>query len=508
MALELKRQTVETETVVTSQKAQLNIQAEAMVSGAGRDAVDILMEDASVKIGGAEVQSGRLAVDGMVVCQAAYRQGDADVIRAVETRAPLQYSFENDDIGTGMHAGVDAAVTHVETGYLNGRILFRVTVELCGVVSRIAATEVITDIGGVDGVESDMVGVESVRCGAEAVAQATVSETLALPQELGTQTTLMDFATVTVEKAERDLGGVMVSGRVNAEVMIAGSIAGKPVAMVKYPMAFRQLVEMPEWLTENVQVSAAVDTIRSTLTDTGTAAAPGEMALRLDAKVTLRVRAIQTQQADCVANAYAVGDNDLAVEQQNLAYLSQINAESCEENFRGTLLVPESMPQVGSVLASHARIAVTGTDSEKGHGVVEGVLEVATMYMPGGGEKPVTVRDELPFRIQCARAIDPEAIVTAQVVSCEASALMSDRMEIRCSLRFGMLTRKAEQAAVAATVQQIDPQPRRGGIVMYWPGKADTLWSVGRRYHVPVADVRRENGGDALTPGKALILRV
>lgn len=508
MALELKKQTLETETVIASRKAQVNIQAEAMVSGAGRDAVEILMEDASVKITGTEVQSGRLAVDGIVVCQAAYRQGDADVIRAVETRAQLQYSFENDDIATGMNAATEAAVTHVETGYLNGRILFRVTVEVAGVVSRIAAYEVITDIVGIEGVESDSAAVESVRCGAEAVAQVSVSETLALPPELGTQATLMDFATVAVEKAERDLGGVMVSGRVNAEVMIAGNIAGKPVAMVKYPMAFRQLVEMPEWLTENVQVSAAVDTIRSTLVDTGTAAAPGEMGLRLDADITLRVRAVQTHQVECVANAYAIGESDVSVEQQTLTYLSRISADSCEETFRSTLLVPESMPQIGSVLAVHARPAVTGVDSEKGRGVIEGVLEVAAMYMPGGGERPVTVRDELPFRIQCTKEIDSVEDIMAEAVSCEASALMTDRMEIRCVLRFGIHSRKTARADVAAAVQQTEPQPRRGGIVMYWPGKVDTLWSVGKRYHVPVADVRRENGGDVLRPGKALILRV
>lgn len=506
MALELKKQTVETESVVCAPKAQLNIQAEAMVSGAGRDAVEILMEDAAANITGTEVQNGRLVLDGVVVCQAAYRQGDGDIIRAVEARAPLQHAFEEDAVGIGMNASMEACVTHVESGYLNGRILFHVTVELSGTVSKISATDVITDIGGVSGVQSATEDVQSVRYGAEAVAQVPVSETLALPQELGTQATLMDFATVTVEKVERDLGGVTVSGRVNAEVMIAGSIPGRPVAMVKYPMAFRQLVEMPEWLTENVQGTAAVNGIRSTLVDTGNS---GEMGLRLDADVTVRVRAVQRQEVSCVSNAYAVGDSDLAVEQQPLRYLTKIHADTADEMFRGTLLIPENMSQVGSVLAAHARPAVTDSFTEKGSGVVEGVLEIAVMYMPSGGERPLTVRDELPFRISFAKPIDGGTAVAAEVVSCEASALMADRMEIRCGLRFRFRTMEEKQADVAVAAQQVEAEPRRPGIVMYWPGKDDTLWSVGRRYHVAVEDVKRENGGgETIKAGKALILRI
>ena len=69
MALDVKKQTMETEAVVSTQTAQTIIQAEAMVSGAGRDAVEVLMEDATVNISGMEVQAGRLLVDGTVIAQ-------------------------------------------------------------------------------------------------------------------------------------------------------------------------------------------------------------------------------------------------------------------------------------------------------------------------------------------------------------------------------------------------------------------------------------------------------
>lgn len=502
MAVELKKQTIETEAIVRPLAAQLNLQADAMISGAGRDALDILMEDASATISSTEVQGGRVSVTGVVVCQAAYRQGD--IIRAAEARVPLQYSFEDESIIAGMNACVDASVTHVESGYLNGRILFRATVELRGVVSRISAAEVITEIGGMQGVEADTCCVNSVRYGAEAVAQISVSETLALPQELGTQATLMDFGTVVIEKAERDLGGVTVNGRVNAEVMISGGIPGRPVAMVKYPLAFRHLVEMPEWLTENVQTTASLNSIRSALVETGA----GEIGLQLDADVTLHVRAVQRQSATCIANAYAVGASDIETEQQHLQYLTDVRSEVFEETVRGTLLIPESMPQVGNVLAAHARPAAVTVSAENGSGIIEGVLEIAVMYMPGDGEHPLTVRDELPFRLNASKPLSTDSQLVAEAFSCEASALMTDRIEIRCGLRLHACTRQAASVHAVSGVRIIEPANRKSGIVMYWPCKDDTLWSIGRRYRIPVSDVLRENNGsDNIQPGKALILR-
>jgi len=51
MALEVRKQTIEAETIVSRLSVQLNLQADAMVSGAGRDAVDILMDEYGIELG-------------------------------------------------------------------------------------------------------------------------------------------------------------------------------------------------------------------------------------------------------------------------------------------------------------------------------------------------------------------------------------------------------------------------------------------------------------------------
>lgn len=497
MALEVKKQTVEIESVVWTEHSQVSLQAEAMVSGAGRDAVEVLMEDAYARIAQVSVQTGRVQVEGAVICQAAYRQGEANVLRAVEARAPLQHSVENEAILSGMNAAAQANVIHVETGFLNGRILFRVTVEICCTVTQLSSQEIITGLNGIEGAECRRQTLTVARCAAEAEARIQVSETLALPPELGTQATLMDFACVQIDKADQDLGGAAVEGKVLAEALITGSMAGKPAAMVKYPMPFRQLVQMPEWLSEQVHAVAAVESIRSELIQNGS-----EMALRIEAGVVLRVRAVQQQTADCVVDAYAAGDTDVEAERQSVRLTTEITCIEREESIRGTVPIAEGMPPVGSILACRGRVAALPAEGE-----TEGLIEVCVLYMPSGGEKPVTVRDVLHCHMDGVAAGE-DAVAAADVVACEGSALMSDRIEMRCTLRLRITRRQQAQAEIARALHEQTAQPKRSGIVICWPSAEETAWDVGRRYRVPQADVLREMEAFPGADRRALVLKI
>jgi hypothetical protein len=62
--VELERQTMEVERQVASESTQALVRAEATVSGAGREAVEPLMEEATLSIGTVEVQEGRVLLDG------------------------------------------------------------------------------------------------------------------------------------------------------------------------------------------------------------------------------------------------------------------------------------------------------------------------------------------------------------------------------------------------------------------------------------------------------------
>ena len=65
MALETKRQTIEVEALIGAQYSQVLIRAEALVPGAGREAIEPMMAEANVSVTGADVQTDRVVLDGI-----------------------------------------------------------------------------------------------------------------------------------------------------------------------------------------------------------------------------------------------------------------------------------------------------------------------------------------------------------------------------------------------------------------------------------------------------------
>lgn len=96
MALSLVRQGIETESLIGSEDTQVLLRAEAMVSGAGREAVKILMADAYLALGAVEVQADRVVLDGTVYAQAAYRLGDEASVRALTAQTTLNHAVDMD----------------------------------------------------------------------------------------------------------------------------------------------------------------------------------------------------------------------------------------------------------------------------------------------------------------------------------------------------------------------------------------------------------------------------
>ena len=105
--------------------------------------------------------------------------------------------------------------------------------------------------------------------------------------------------------------------------------------------------------------------------------------------------------------------------------------------------------------------------------------------------------------------LDDSSWVTVEALSAEANALMSDRLELRCLLSISAETRVTREYSLLSDAQEGEDVKKRPGIVLFWPGCGDDIWSIGKRYNVSVEDVRAMNGGtDVIREGKALVLKI
>ena len=506
MAISVLTQALEIEELVCSRQGQTLLRAEAMVPGAGRDAIEALLSEANLVITQAEVQEGRVVLDGTAYCQAVYRQGGEATLRALTAQARLSHVFEVPEAAADMPCRVAGEVEHVEAKYENGHMVFLISVGLRVQVWSLSPREIVTAIEGAPALEVEMESVKSVRLAAESSAEALLREEIPLPAALDARMALMDWASVTVESAEADLGGVRVRGKVNLEALISSGVTGRPVALIKYPLSFERLVEMPDWLCEDVYATASLNRLETRVEE---GEEDEDATLHIEAEVGVCVCALAHSQAEAVADAYVTRGPSLVVTRQQIRPCVAVERAQAAQAFRGTLLLPEGAPGAGTVLAVRVRPVIGGWGVGEGKTTLEGVLEASVLYMPGGSDRVASAQSELPFSAEIAGELNDNSWVRIEAVAAEASALMSDRLELKCVLEVAAETRLTHEYELLAGAQEGEDVKKRPGIVLFWPGEGDDIWSIGKKYNVSIEDVRAMNGdSEIIKRGKAMVLRI
>ena len=499
MSIECVKKTVEVERLVGSAVFQLPVQAEAPVPGAGRESVEIAMEDAFAAVKDVEAQAGRVLVSGQVQCQAAYRLGEENSLRALTARASFEQAVDIEGVEPGMAVRARAATDHVEAAYDNGHMVFRVAVTVSVRARSLTPVEAVTGFESDTPVETRLQRVETGKTSAENSETVTLSDSVALPTALHARVVLMQWAAPRVESVERDLGGVRLSGGVQIESLVASSVAGRPVALVRYRLPFEALVGMPDWIEGEAEALADVSALSVEVEE---GAQDGEAALKMQCELLLTVRMNAGEALDVVSDAYIAGDGTLSLEQEKMSLCGA--AETVQ-----TLLLDENAPGAGTALAARVRPVVSEITDEQDGAHIRGLLEVTALYMPSGSERLSGARGELPFDIKLGRPLGDDADVRIDASDAEAAALMSDRMELKCTLTASGAAWHSEEAVLTTGAQAGEDDPRRRGAGLYWPEPGEGLWEIGKRYRVAQETLRALNpspeGGKA---PRAVLVRV
>lgn len=499
MALTINRQTLEVEHLVGARTAQVLVRAEALVPGAGRDAIEPLLADATLYIDGTDLQADRIVLEGSVNCQAAYRQGEESVVKALAARTTLNHVLEIPGVSPGMLSRVRGEVSHVDAAYENGHMVFQVTCNLTAQALNLSPTQVITDVGGAEGLQTEYRELQSVKLAAEASELALLRDAVSLPAALDARTALMDLAAVEIDEVSRDLGGVRVKGRLQVETLVSSGVAGRPAVVVRYPLVLDQLVELPDWLTGDTWAEVDVRSLKSAVEP---AAEDGDMRLSCEAELRVRVLANAADRANALTDVYATQGNFLDVDREELRLCVAAAHQRVNEMIRGTVLIGENAPGVGTVLATLARPVIGEWRGENGQGRVEGVVEAQVLYVPSGSDAPASAEAEMPFSLTIPQALNDQSLIDIRVLSAEANALMSDRLELKLALSVATETRRRERVEVVEEIEEGEPVRRRPGIAIRWPDPGETAWALAKRYAIPAESVGE------VEPGKPVVVKV
>ena len=503
MALEMTRRKVEMERIVSDETVQALLRAEAIVPGAGRESVRVLMEEARFALESAEVQEGGVVLTGTAWAQALYRLGDKSEVLALAASAPMSRAVEAEGVRPGMTCLAQAEMEHVEANYERGHMVFQISVNVRVRVLALEETEVVDGCAACEGVETRAEVVSSRKVSAESGAAVTLEGSARMPEALDARTVLMDWCSARVDGAAADLGGVRVTGAVLAEALVGSGVPDRPVALVKITLPLDQFVEMPEWLAGDVEAAVTVRRLDSQLRQ----GEDGATALYVRAECDVRVLSYGSDAFSALTDAYGTGEKDVRCEYRELLYCPALETVRCAETVRAELPLEEGAPSAGTVVAVRARAQIGEIEPEGQGSSVRGVIEAKALYLASGSGEPNAVRGEVPFTVYCPVPLTLEDFLRVEVESADAAAVMNDRLEVQCALRLSGTHRSEEGLRVVAETAEIPAEKQPFGVVAYWPDEGESLWEIGRRYRVPESRLRELCGGDAPKPGEALIVR-
>lgn len=504
MPLKMNKREIEIEREIGRRSIQSLTRAEALVPGAGRDAIEPLIWDASAAVSRTDVQNDRVVLDGMLSCQAVYRQGEENSLRALTAKATLSQAVDLPGARPGMLCRSLVQVENVEPRYENGHMVFLVSLGIAARVSCLEKIEVIESLEDAENVQTRYRELCPVKLAAEASETAVLTARVELPGSLDPRAVLMDWGSVSIESAEPDLGGIRVKGKVQAETLIASGIEGRPAAALKYPIEFDKLIELPEWLCRDACVQPCIRSIRSQL-EAGDEERDGALSIQADVRFDIAANLKECVQA--LQDAYATGGVGIRLEEQEIGLISDVCCCQAGELVRGTVPLAEGM-SVASIIAVRVLPVIAEVEDGDRGSRISGLLDAGILCMPNGSDQPCAVRTSLPFSIETRQRLEESDLIRIAVASAEANALMSDRLEMKIALQLFCESRSSDEVRLVRNIEEGEGVLKKPGYVIYWPENGDDAWSIGRRYAISEKQVQECAGEGRISAGKPLVLRI
>lgn len=496
------RESVEIERLTAEAVEQTLVEGEVALPGGIREEATVLGCEARLVISGVETQTDRLAMDGTVVFQVLYRQGD-DTVRALEANCAFSHVTEAKGVDVRMHPQVTGSVQSATAQPVSGRMRLKALVGITARVFSPEETQVVTGVTGIHDLQTLEQTYTLTRHAASGHASALLREEFDLSSPPAIRETLYARATPHVRNIGGGEGRAMVEGDVTLEVFHAGADPETPLVVTRHMFPFEQAVALQGSAGDALIARAQVQDVVASSVDVG----DGQRVLRTETVLDLDVESYGETTVESLRDAYTLSGEALTLEVEPVSCFAGVTSVSGTESDKLVLSLPEGAPPVGKVLAALLDPTMAGSEQVGGRTVVEGILDAQVVYLPASGEAVSAVRQEIPFRIAFQGALPAGATVQLTTQDVQAEGIAADRVELKYRMEMEADSVKAQTVALPIGIARQPGNAERSGLVVVWPQKNETLWEIAKKLRVTTESIAKLNPDiDETKPGRGVLI--
>lgn len=496
------RESVEIERLAAEAAEQALVEGEVALPGGIREEATVLGCEARLVISSVEPQTDRLAMDGTVVFQVLYRQGD-DAVRVLEANCSFNHLADMAGVDARMRPKVIGSVQSATAQPVSGRMRLRAVVDVTARVFSPEQAAVVTGVTNVDGLQTLEQSYSLTRHAAVGQASALLREEFDLTPPPAILETLYARAMPHVRSVSGGEGRATVEGDVTLEVFHAGADPDMPLVITRHLFPFEQPVDLHGASGDDLRARVQVQDVVASSVDSG----DGSRVLRTETVLDLEVEAFAETTFSSLRDAYTLRGEALSLQIEPLSCFAGVDSVTAVESDKLVMPLPEGSPPVGRVLGALLSPSMAGSEQVGGRTVIEGILDAQVIYVPANGEPVAAVRQELPFRIAFQGALPAGATVSLVTQDVQAEGIASDRVELKYRMEMEANAVVAQPILLPIDVRTVTAPPARGGLVMVWPQRGETLWDIAKRLRVTTDSIARLNPGiDETKPGRGVLI--
>lgn len=239
-----------------------------------------------------------------------------------------------------------------------------------------------------------------------------------------------------------------------------------------------------------------------------------ERILGLECALELNIRLYEEEQIDILRDIYGVTKE--VIPDTRDASLRQLLARITGK----TKVTDHRKTDIGSpvlqVLHSEGIVTIDHQETTEEGIRLQGSIDLTVLCITENDETPyVSTREQIPYEytlnVQGVTGTD-QAEVHSELEQLQVNLLEGEELDVKAVLSFSTTVMKniPLEAIEGVEEQEIDSNVLAGlpSAVIYIAAPGDDLWSIGRKYHMPVKTVRELNAleSDELRPGQKVLL--
>lgn len=240
-----------------------------------------------------------------------------------------------------------------------------------------------------------------------------------------------------------------------------------------------------------------------------------ERRISLDLVLDLDMKLYEESQVDMIADLYGVTKEIEAVKQTGRCK-QLVMKNTGKMKASGRFKVAPGLPKMHQLCSSFGEIQMGSVEACPEGLKITGAVGVRAVYTTADVDIPYyCLKGSIPFSYvleasgagaDCLYEIEPS------IEQLTVSMLDSDEADAKVMLSFkGMICKVHEEPVVAdVKVTELDPERLAAlpGIVAYIVKDGDSLWNIGKKYYVPIAQMKEMNdlSSDEIKPGDKLLV--